>query len=88
MPKKMESVQSNFIVLDYINKDDYIRAVVAHILDVQGLKMIKSEYTIWYHKETKTHYCTCIGNLVGKRKCAHLKAFFDDGRIKKIIGEK
>jgi len=84
---QLSTTSNKCIVFDYIHKDDYIRAIVQNILDVDGFKVVKSEYSIWYHIPTKTHYCTCVGNLMGKKECQHLKTFFKDERILDIIGE-
>ena len=82
------TVSNKCIVYDYIRIGDHVRAIMQNIITIDDVHILKSEYSIWYHLPTGEHYCTCIGNQMGKQQCVHLKAFFKDERIKKIIGEK
>jgi len=73
MQKNM--VLHDYIVHGFLENDDRIRALVSHVLTIESIDVVKSEYSVLFDKEQDVYQCTCKGFLMGGKECVHLKAF-------------
>jgi len=77
-----------YLLYDIQRYKETLRAIIWHVeIDDKKNCTLKSDYSVCVNLDTWESTCTCMGFLMRKETCSHLRFLFSDEKYKEMCGE-